>query len=136
MNTFLVLLLTTSRVPLLTTSTSRGRRCKVRAVKNHYSRTPNVTSSTQTTIDNFEVAKAHSSTEATTDLQKDLITAYNVGKKRRKSRTGMDSQFQHALSQIEFKAINPASTYDVYVAGVALYHIAGTGTLTFQSSSR
>lgn len=104
------------------------------AVKNNYSGTPNVKSSTQTTIDNFVVAKAHSRTEAMTDLQKDLITAYNVGKKSTKESTGMDLQFQHALSQIEFKAINPASsTYDVYVAGVALYHIAGTGTLKFQS---
>lgn len=105
------------------------------AVKNNYSGTPNVTGSAQTITD-FEVAKAHSSTEAMTDLQKDLITAYNVGKKSTNEDTGMSLNFKHALSQIEFKATNPSTTtYDVYVAGVALYNIKGKGNLTFQSST-
>jgi len=103
------------------------------AVYNNYVGTTTVDNTTKN-ITGFVPTAAHG-TEPMTDLQKDLVMAYGTGNKAGNEATGMPLNFQHALSQIEFQALNNSPSYDVYIAGISIHNLDGSADVTFQAAA-
>lgn len=67
--------------------------------------------------------------------QKDFVYAKATGNAAQNGSTGIDINFQHALSEITIAAKNSNKAYTVEVTGVKLGNITNKGTFTFPSVS-
>ena len=71
----------------------------------------------------------------TAAAQKDFIYAKAIGSLAANATSGLDINFQHALSEVSVKAKNSNTAYTVEVTGVRLGNIVSKGDFTFPSVS-
>ena len=69
----------------------------------------------------------------TAAAQKDFIYAKAIGSLAANATSGLDINFQHALSEVSVKAKNDNKAYSVEVTGVKLGNIVSKGDFTFPS---
>lgn len=67
--------------------------------------------------------------------QKDFVYAKSTGNNKANGTTGIDIDFQHALSEVTIAAKNENTTYTVDVTGVKIGNVIKKGTFTFPSTS-
>lgn len=67
--------------------------------------------------------------------QKDFVYAKSTGNNKANGTTGIDIDFQHALSEVTIAAKNENTTYTVAVTGVKIGNVIKKGTFTFPSTS-
>ena len=67
--------------------------------------------------------------------QKDFVYAKSTGNAAQNGSTGIDINFQHALSEITIAAKNSNKAYTVEVTGVKLGNIGNKGTFTFPNAN-
>lgn len=67
--------------------------------------------------------------------QKDLVVAYTESKRDGLSAMSVPLTFHHALSQIVVKAKCPSANKKVYIKGVWVVNVNGTGTLKFSNGT-
>lgn len=65
--------------------------------------------------------------------QKDFVYAKSTGSVKQNGSTGVDIDFQHALSEITIAAKNSNTAYKVEVTGVKIGNVITKGTFTFPS---
>ena len=65
--------------------------------------------------------------------QKDFVYAKSTGSAKKNGSTGVDIEFQHALSEITVAAKNTNTAYTVKVKGVKIGNVITKGTFTFPS---
>lgn len=82
-------------------------------------------------ITNAEKKIKNFSPSQTVADQKDLVVAYNTGNRAGNEGTGVALNFEHALSQIEVKALCGNPQIKVEVLGVKVVNMATTATFTF-----
>ena len=71
----------------------------------------------------------------TAAAQKDFVYAKSTGSLAANATSGLDVNFQHALSEVSVKAKNDNKAYSVEVTGVRLGNIVSKGDFTFPSVS-
>lgn len=67
--------------------------------------------------------------------QKDFVYAKSTGNNKANGTTGIDIDFQHALSEVTIAAKNENTAYTVDVTGVKIGNVIKKGTFTFPSTS-
>ena len=67
--------------------------------------------------------------------QKDFVYAKSTGNNKANGTTGIDIDFQHALSEVTIAAKNENTTYTVDVTGVKIGNVIKKGTFTFPPTS-
>ena len=70
---------------------------------------------------------------ATADAQQDFVYAKSTGNNATNGTTGVELNFQHALTEISVAAKNSNTAYTVKVTGVKLGNVKTKGTFTFPS---
>ena len=63
--------------------------------------------------------------------QKDFVYAKSTGNNKANGTTGIDIDFQHALSEVTIAAKNENTAYTVDVTGVKIGNVIKKGTFTF-----
>lgn len=72
---------------------------------------------------------------ATAAAQQDFVYAKSTGNNKANGTTGIDIDFQHALSEVTIAAKNENTAYTVDVTGVKIGNVIKKGTFTFPSTS-
>lgn len=72
---------------------------------------------------------------ATADAQQDFVYAKSTGNNATNGTTGVELNFQHALTEISVAAKNSNTAYTVKVTGVKLGNVKTKGTFTFPSTA-